>query len=46
MKKASYVTSIKHITRHVLLQDILTKERIILTPKVQTLNLLVTSNLN
>ncbi len=32
MKRVSYDTSIKHITRHGLLQDILTKEQIALIP--------------
>ncbi|WP_299210592.1 hypothetical protein [uncultured Dokdonia sp.] len=32
MKRVSYDTSIKHITRHGLLQDILTREEIALIP--------------
>lgn len=32
MNRVSYGTAIKHITRHGLLQDILTKEQIALIP--------------
>ena len=45
MKRVSYDTSIKHIIHHELLQDILTKEQIVPIQKVETFNLLFTSNL-